>query len=75
MATKQTSDSYKAHEARIKRLRQALRDKYGAGKYRITGTYLTEQVHVYGVMPNTNQEGFFLLGDLTSTEERLGLCD
>lgn len=68
-------DSVKAHEQRIERLRQALRDKYGAGKYRITGTYLTEQVHAYGVMPNTNQEGFFLLGTLTDAEERLGITD
>ena len=49
-------------------LRAALREQYG--RYRITAT---GEVHIYGVMPNTNQVGWWLYGDREQAAERLGL--
>ena len=43
----------------IKRIRQALRDKFGDRKYRITKY---GEIHVYGTMPNTDREGWYLFG-------------
>lgn len=40
-------------------IRKLLRSKYGNRNYRITAT---GEIHVYGTMPNTNQEGFYLWG-------------
>jgi len=56
----------------IKTLRAALRAKYGAGRYRITRN---DEVHVYGLMPNSQTVGWWLMGDLLGAELRLGLHD
>lgn len=45
-----------------KTLRQALRAKYGRGRYRITGTSLCEVVDVYGVAPNSQTLCWWRLG-------------
>ena len=44
-----------------KALRTALRAKFGTRQYLITKDGM---VHVYGTMPNTNQEGWYLLGSV-----------
>lgn len=49
-------------------LRAALREQFG--RYRIT---TTDEVHIYGVMPNSNQVGWWLYGDRKQAAERLGL--
>lgn len=59
----------------IKTLRAALRDQFGAGKYKIIGTACCEQVHVYGLMPNSTTTGWWLMGDLSRAELWLGLHD
>lgn len=47
-------------ENRRERLfRDYMRQRFGTGKYRITREY---EVHAYGLMPNTNQKGWFLFG-------------
>lgn len=43
------------------KVRRALRAKFGSRKYRITAD---GEVHANGVMPNTNLEGWYLLGDV-----------
>ena len=58
-----------------KNLRAALRAKFGARKYKIIGTAYCEQVHVYGLMPNSNTVGWWLMGDLFSAELWLGFHD
>lgn len=51
-----------ATEERI--LRFALRDKFGSRNYKIT---VSDEVHVYGPMPNARHlEGWYLLGDKNS---------
>jgi hypothetical protein len=54
----------------IKEIRKALRNEFGTRKYRITSQ---GEIHVYGVMPNTNQYGWYLYGwvDDPQTEERI----
>lgn len=42
-------------------IRKALQTKFGPRNYRITKT---GEIHVKGVMPNTNQTGWYLLGYL-----------
>ena len=49
----------------IAQLRQALREKFGTRRYRITAD---GAVHVHGTMPNTNQVGWYLLGYLGTQE-------
>lgn len=56
----------------IKTLRFALRAKYGAGNYRITQN---NEVHIYGLMPNARNVGWWLMGDLLGAELWLGLHD
>lgn len=56
-------------------LRAALRAKYGARKYKILGTAGCEQVHIYGLMPNSQTVGWWLMGDILGAELRLGLHD
>lgn len=46
---------------RFKQLREILCAKYGARKFKITAS---QDVHVYGVMPNTNQTGWFFIGSV-----------
>ena len=41
----------------IKRTREILRTEFGTRMYRITGA---GEIHVFGVMPNTTQEGWYL---------------
>jgi len=55
-----------------KTLRAALRAKYGAGRYRITQN---GEVHIYGLMPNSQTVGWWLMGDILGTELRLGFHD
>lgn len=40
-------------------IRKALRIEFGTRNYRITKN---GEIHVYGTMPNTNQEGWYLYG-------------
>ena len=54
----------------IKTLRAALRAKFGPRCYRITRN---DEVHVYGLMPNSQTVGWWLMGDILGTELRLGL--
>ena len=49
-------------------LRAALREQFD--RYRITAT---GEVHIYGVMPSTNQVGWWLYGDREQAAERLAL--
>lgn len=56
----------------IKILRAALRAKFGPRRYRITRN---DEVHVYGIMPNARNVGWWLMGDLLSAELRLGFHD
>jgi len=56
----------------IKTLRAALRAKYGVGHYRITRD---DEVHVYGLMPNSQTVGWWLMGDFLSAELWLGFHD
>jgi hypothetical protein len=58
-----------------KNLRAALRAKFGARKYKIIGTACCEQVHVYGLMPNSQTVGWWLMGDILAAELWLGLHD
>tara|TARA_R110000822_G_scaffold100288_2_gene225900 strand:+ start:1943 stop:2185 length:243 start_codon:yes stop_codon:yes gene_type:complete len=51
-------------------LRAALRAKFGSGNYRITRN---DEVHVYGLMPNARNVGWWLMGDILSAELWLGL--
>ena len=53
-------------------LRAALRAKFGAGNYRITQN---DEVHVYGLMPNARDVGWWLMGDILSAELWLGFHD
>ncbi len=50
-------------------LRAALRENFA--RYRIT---TTDQVEVYGVMPNTNQTGWYSYGDREEAARRLDLA-
>ena len=53
-------------------LRAALRAKFGTGQYRITRD---DEVHVYGLMPNARDVGWWLMGDILSAELWLGFHD
>lgn len=58
----------------VENVRNALRERYGKGKYRITGHIgINEEVHVYSQMPNSIETGWWLMGDLTDAELRLGI--
>jgi hypothetical protein len=52
------------------KLRNALRAKYGKRNYRITRH---GDVHVYGRMPNSDQVGWYLMGDILSAEMWMGV--
>ena len=54
----------------INALRTALRSKFGARQYRITGA---GEIHACGKMPNTNENGWYLFGFVgeAETENRL----
>jgi hypothetical protein len=56
----------------IKTLRAALRAKYGTSNYRITQN---DEVHVYGLMPNSQTVGWWLMGDILAAGLWLGLHD
>jgi hypothetical protein len=53
-----------------KKLRDALRVKYGPRCYRITRT---GEVHIYGPMPNSRVTGWWLMGDIDHAYTRLGI--
>ena len=55
-----------------KKLRAALRARYGAGRYRITEN---DEVHIYSLMPNCNIIGWWLMGDILTAELWMGLHD
>lgn len=55
---------------REKLLRHFLREEFGTRKYMISRGGL---VSVYGVMPNTNQEGWWFLGSVKEAEQRYNL--
>jgi hypothetical protein len=57
---------------RYQKLRTALRAKFGPRCYRITQN---DEVHVYGLMPNSQTVGWWLMGDILSAELWLGLHD
>lgn len=52
-------------------IRKILRNQFGVRQYRITAA---GDIHVYGVMPNTNTTGWYLFGVVGNpdTEARLG---
>ncbi|KQY83735.1 hypothetical protein [Pelomonas sp. Root1444] len=56
----------------ISTIRAALRNEFGARKYRITKA---GEIHAWGVMPNSNGLGWYLYGwtNDTTTLARLGL--
>jgi hypothetical protein len=66
-------ENTKNRKQRIANLRRALIDKYGARKYKITGTAYAESVIIYGQMPNSVVIGWWLMGDLDGAELWLGL--
>ena len=47
--------------AKERKVRTAMRQKYGTGKYRITAA---DEVHAYGAMPNSGQYGWYLVGSV-----------
>ncbi len=49
----------------IAQIRAALRNAFGDRKYRITRN---GEIHVFGVMKNTNQTGWYLFGDIDNAE-------
>ena len=57
---------------RYQKLRAALRAKYGARKYQITRD---DEVHIYGLMPNSQTVGWWYMGDILAAELRLGFYD
>jgi hypothetical protein len=58
-----------AHYAnqRTAKLRELLRNEFGAGKYRLTKD---GDVHAYGKMPNSIETGWYLLGSRRWVEIR-----
>ena len=54
-------------------IRSALREMFGARKYRITAE---GEIHAYGTMPNTNIDGWFVFGGVSDRDTlyRLGLA-
>lgn len=49
----------------ITAIRAALRNAFGDRKYRITRD---GEIHVFGTMPNTNQQGWYLFGEVGNAE-------
>lgn len=49
----------------IAQVRIALRNAYGDHMYRITRA---GEIHVYGMLPNSNTKGWWLFGDVSSAE-------
>jgi hypothetical protein len=66
-------ENTKNRKRRIANLRKALIEKYGARKYRIVGTIFAESVHIYSQMRNTNDTGWWLMGDLDGAELYMGI--
>ncbi|MDO9596748.1 MAG: hypothetical protein Q7J47_03410 [Azoarcus sp.] len=58
---------------REQQLRKLLRDEFGTRKYRIVGQGAATEVHAYGTMPNTNTEGWFVLGGIKDVERRYAI--
>lgn len=56
----------------LQQYRDALRQEFGDHQYKIMrdGT-----IHVYGMMPNTAQEGWYLYGDVGSADTEYRLFD
>ena len=73
--TEVTYDQVARHHAhqREQLLRKLLREEFGVRKYRLVGQGQMTEVHVYGVMPNTNTVGWWLLGGIKDVERRYEL--
>lgn len=54
----------------LKNLRSELREKFGERKFRVCAN---GNVEVFGTMPNTSSEGWYLLGDTNEAARQLGL--
>ena len=52
----------------IPQIRALLGKKFGARNYTITGADRGQFVYVYGVMPNTNETGWYMYGYVDSEE-------
>lgn len=67
-----TYDEVAKHHSRQREylLRKLLREEFGTRKYRIVGQGQLTEIHVYGVMPNTNITGWWLLGGIKDVEQR-----
>ncbi len=63
-ATHNQTAAYYANQ-RTAKLRELLRNDFGAGKYRLTKD---GDVHAYGKMPNSIETGWHLLGSRRSVE-------
>jgi hypothetical protein len=61
-------ENTKNRKQRTAVLRKALKEKYGARKYRIVGTIFDESIHIYSQMPNSSDAGWWLMGDLDTAE-------
>jgi hypothetical protein len=53
-----------------KQARQILTARFGTKRFRIAKT---GDINVFDVMPNTNQEGWYLYGNLTDAQTRYSL--
>lgn len=53
-------------------IRTALRAKFGSRNYRITRA---GEIHIYGRMPNTNQDGWYLWGWIGNAETEARIDD
>jgi len=56
----------------IATIRKILRNAFGDRQYRITKE---NEIHVHGVMPNTNQVGWYLFGYVGDTQTEAQLND
>jgi hypothetical protein len=66
--------AYTKDSARVRAVRAALRYKYGARQYKIAGHIgVNEQISIYSKMPNSNETGWWLMGDIIDAEIRLGV--
>jgi len=56
----------------INTIRKILRKTFGDRQYRITAA---GEIHVHGVMPNTNQTGWYLFGWLNDAQTEARIND
>ena len=53
-------------------IRKVLRTHFGARHYRITSA---GEIHVYGCMPNTNEDGWYFFGYIGNPETEARIDD